>query len=82
MSHSILFVANDRVQIDILHAPENVIFDHRIFLCKFMNEFLDLCPLGTFLCAAAGCTVLGKTARALDKVKIISKNKGPVIYNS
>ena len=42
MSHAILFISNDCIQVYILNASENIIFDHRILLSKFMNQFFDL----------------------------------------
>ena len=43
MSHTILFIPNDCIQIYILNTSENIILNYRIFLSEFVNQFLDLC---------------------------------------
>ena len=48
VSHAILLVSDDGIQVDILHASENIIFNDRILLGKFMDQFLDLRTLGAF----------------------------------
>ena len=71
VSHAILLVSDDGIQVDILHASENIIFNDRILLGKFMDQFLDLRTLGALLSTAAGCTVLCKAACTLDEMKVI-----------
>lgn len=71
VSHAILLVSDDGIQVDILHASENIIFNDRILLGKFMDQFLDLRTLGALLSTAAGCTVLCKAACTLVEMKVI-----------
>ena len=46
MHHVIFLVRNDFVQVDILHAAENVLFDLRIFLCQLGDQLLHHHTLG------------------------------------
>ena len=71
MPYPILFVSDNSIEVDILHTSENIIFNNRIFLRKFMDQFFNLSPLGTFFCATTGCTVLCKAACTLDKMQVI-----------
>ena len=71
MSHTILFIPNDCIQIYILNTSENIILNYRIFLSEFVNQFLDLCTLGTFFRTTTGSTMLRKTTRTLNKMKVI-----------
>ena len=71
MFHSIFFVCDNCMKINIFHTSENIIFNNRIFLRKFMDQFFNLSPLGTFFCATTGCTVLCKAACTLDKMQVI-----------
>ena len=45
MSDSLLFVLNNRIEIYILHASENIGFNKRIGLLKFCDKLLGLKPL-------------------------------------
>ena len=73
MSHTILFIPNDCIQIYILNTSENIILNYRIFLSEFVNQFLDLCTLGTFFRTAAGSAAFRETTGTLDKMQIPSK---------
>lgn len=71
MALPILFIADHRIEIDILYAPENIFLNIRILLPKLPDQFLDLRALGALLGSATGCAVLRKAAGALDKVQIV-----------
>ena len=69
MFDAVLFIGNDRTQIYILHALENISLDERIGLLQGSNQVLDLHALGrTAAVGTAGGTGIREPAGTLDKM--------------
>ena len=69
MFHTVLFIGDDRAQVDILHTLENVPFDKGIGLPQGSDQVLDLHTFGgTAAIGTAGGTGIGKMAGTLDKM--------------
>ena len=72
MFHTVLFIGDDRAQVDILHALENVPFDKGIGLLQGSDQVLDLHTFGgTAAIGTAGGTGIGKAAGTLDELQLI-----------
>ena len=72
MFHSIFFVCDNCMKINIFHTSENITFYMWIYLLKFCNQILDLHSLGnTGTICTAGSTGIGKFTCTLDKMKVI-----------
>ena len=72
MFHAVLFIGDDRAQVDILHTLENVSFYKGIGLLQGSDQVLDLHTFGgTAAIGTAGGTGIGKTACTLDKMQIV-----------
>ena len=59
-------ITDDRPEIDVLYAVENVGLDEGAGLAEMSDELFHLVTLGA-AAASAGRTVLGETAGALDE---------------
>ena len=72
MFHAVLFIGDDRAQVDILHALENIPFDKGIGLLQGSDQVLDLHTFGgTAAIGTAGGTGIGKAACTLDKMQVV-----------
>lgn len=68
-------ITDDRPEIDVLYAVENVGLDEGAGLAEMSDELFHLVTLGA-AAASAGRTVLGETAGALDEMKIVGISPG------
>ena len=68
MTFSILFVANNRIQIDIFHALENITLDKRIGLFQCLDQLFDFHTFGLGLFVVTGGAGICKFACTLDKI--------------
>ena len=72
MHHVIFLVRNDFVQVDILHAAENVLFDLRIFLCQLGDQLLHHHTLGNRpFVRITGSAGVREVAGTLDKLQVV-----------
>ena len=72
MNAVVTLVRNNRVQIDIFNASENVVLDLGILCGKRRNKILYLNTLGASgLVGIAGCAGVCKPACTLNKMQIV-----------
>lgn len=73
-----VLIGDNRVQVYVLHASENILFHLRIGLLKLCNQPFHLLPLGACVCGIAGSAGVGEFAGALYKVQPVIVP--PVLY--
>ena len=76
MAHTTGFVANHRIQIDILHALKDITFHKWIGLLQFCDQLLHFHSLGTSLLVIAGGTGICKFAGTLDEMQMVIVSPG------
>ena len=71
MPYSAFFVRYHGIQIDILHALEDVALHEWVLLFQGADQLFDLHTLGLVFFVVAGGAGVGELAGALDKVQVI-----------
>ena len=71
MTFSILFVANNRIQIDILHTSENITLDKWVRLFQCPNQLFDLHTFGFCFFVITGGAGVSKFTSTLNEMQIV-----------
>ena len=75
MPYPAFFVCYHGIQIDILHALENVTLHEWILLFQGADQFFDFYTFGLVFFVVAGGAGVGELAGTLDKVQVVVPSK-------